>query len=345
MIVDAVTVSCGSDGVMAEDDPLRPAFSPPDPSHNPSEANPSAEARLHHPSQANATAEARRHTEPQASLIETQQQQEHKFPEKTLSGDTKGCGEVCQGCHDVIADRFLLRVNSRSWHQTCLRCCVCQLALDRQPSCFIREHNVYCKTDYTRNFGARCAKCCRSIGAADWVRRARDRVYHLACFACDACKRQLSTGEEFALHDNRVLCKQHYLESIEGGASSNDESDGSGKAKSKRVRTTFSDEQLQVLQANFQIDSNPDGQDLERIAQITGLSKRVTQVWFQNNRARQKKYMTQGKRHNAPPATPVGPAGYSLERAPSRLSDYGDISSSSSSPLDSPLSQILYSFG
>ena len=63
---------------------------------------------------------------------------------------SQGCGEVCQGCRDVIADRFLLRVNSRSWHQTCLRCCVCQLALDRQPSCFIREHNVYCKSDYTR---------------------------------------------------------------------------------------------------------------------------------------------------------------------------------------------------
>ncbi|XP_037773843.1 LIM/homeobox protein Awh-like isoform X1 [Penaeus vannamei] len=210
---------------------------------------------------------------------------------------SQGSGEVCQGCHDVIADRFLLRVNSRSWHQTCLRCCVCQLALDRQPSCFIREHNVYCKSDYTRNFGARCAKCCRSIGAADWVRRARDRVYHLACFACDACKRQLSTGEEFALHDNRVLCKQHYLESIEGGATSNDENtDGEGsQRKSKRVRTTFTDEQLQVLQANFQIDSNPDSQDLERIAQLTGLSKRVTQVWFQNSRARQKKNMSSKK--------------------------------------------------
>ncbi|CAH0391160.1 unnamed protein product [Bemisia tabaci] len=50
-----------------------------------------------------------------------------------------------------------------------------------------------------------------------------------------------------------------------------------GKNKAKRVRTTFTEEQLQVLQANFQLDSNPDGQDLERIAQITGLSKRVTQ--------------------------------------------------------------------
>ncbi|KAK6009014.1 homeobox domain protein, partial [Ostertagia ostertagi] len=46
--------------------------------------------------------------------------------------------------------------------------------------------------------------------------------------------------------------------------------------------------------AHFQVDSNPDGADLERIANITGLSKRVTQVWFQNSRARQKKF--QGNR-------------------------------------------------
>jgi LIM homeobox protein 6/8 len=43
------------------------------------------------------------------------------------------------------------------------------------------------------------------------------------------------------------------------------------RSKNKRVRTTFTEEQLQVLQANFDVDSNPDGQDLERIAQITGI--------------------------------------------------------------------------
>ena len=57
---------------------------------------------------------------------------------------------------------------------------------------------------------------------------------------------------------------------------------------------------MQVLQANFQLDSNPDGQDLERIAQITGLSKRVTQVWFQNSRARQKKQQQQTGSHSSP---------------------------------------------
>lgn len=43
--------------------------------------------------------------------------------------------------------------------------------------------------------------------------------------------------------------------------SANDDPNHTGsKSKTKRVRTTFTDEQLQILQANFLIDSNPDGQ-------------------------------------------------------------------------------------
>lgn len=72
--------------------------------------------------------------------------------------------------------------------------------------------------------------------------------------------------------------------------------DESGKKKIKRVRTAFTEDQLEVLQRNFDVDSNPDGQDLERIAANAGLSKRVTQVWFQNARARQKKHSYLGKR-------------------------------------------------
>lgn len=92
-------------------------------------------------------------------------------------------------------------------------------------------------------------------------------------------------------------CPNHCINfHLEGGDSESYHS----KNKAKRVRTTFTEEQLQVLQANFQLDSNPDGQDLERIAQITGLSKRVTQVWFQNSRARQKKHLHTGKVKNTP---------------------------------------------
>lgn len=65
-------------------------------------------------------------------------------------------------------------------------------------------------------FGTKCSKCYRKIQATDWVRRARENVYHLACFACDSCQRQLSTGEEFALSGDQLLCLRHYTSLVEG---------------------------------------------------------------------------------------------------------------------------------
>jgi len=210
---------------------------------------------------------------------------------------------LCSGCGFVIHEKFILKVGEACWHSHCLRCSTCDMELHFDTSCFVREDKVFCKTDYTRLYGTRCSKCCHLITQSDWIRRAGDQVFHLACFACDSCTRQLSTGEEFGLLENRLLCKSHYLEVWEtGGCGEDTDGDSCGstdtpskKRKSKRNRTTFADEQIHVLQANFQLDCNPDGQDLERIAEISGLSKRVVQVWFQNARARNKKYINKSR--------------------------------------------------
>ncbi|KAI5734750.1 hypothetical protein M8J77_010117 [Diaphorina citri] len=56
----------------------------------------------------------------------------------------------CVACGESITDKYLLQVSDKSWHAQCLRCCICQLVLDRHPSCFIKDEAVYCKQDYAK---------------------------------------------------------------------------------------------------------------------------------------------------------------------------------------------------
>ncbi|KAJ7993996.1 hypothetical protein DPEC_G00261370 [Dallia pectoralis] len=216
----------------------------------------------------------------------------------------------CANCGTEIQDRYLLKVNNLNWHVGCLECSVCRASLRQHSSCFIKNKEVFCKLDYFSRFGSKCGQCGRQVHASDWVRRARGSVYHLACFACYSCKRQLSTGEEFGLVEGRVLCRSHYdtmVENLQRAAENGTgltlegalpcDQDGQPKP-TKRARTSFNAEQLQVMQSQFNQDNNPDAQALQKLADMTGLSRRVIQVWFQNCRARHKKHPP--TQHNGP---------------------------------------------
>lgn len=56
----------------------------------------------------------------------------------------------CTACGDAIADRYVLEVGGCTWHASCLRCCVCLTPLDSQPSCYLRDRQIYCRADYTK---------------------------------------------------------------------------------------------------------------------------------------------------------------------------------------------------
>ncbi|KAJ6652494.1 hypothetical protein lerEdw1_011464 [Lerista edwardsae] len=64
---------------------------------------------------------------------------------------------------------------------------------------------------------------------------------------------------------------------------------GDEPQRDKRLRTTITPEQLEVLYQKYLLDSNPTRKMLDHIAHEVGLKKRVVQVWFQNTRARERK--------------------------------------------------------
>lgn len=42
---------------------------------------------------------------------------------------------------------------------------------------------------------------------SDFIMRARENAYHIDCFRCVACSRQLIPGDEFALREDGLFCK------------------------------------------------------------------------------------------------------------------------------------------
>lgn len=58
-----------------------------------------------------------------------------------------------------------------------------------------------------RLYGIKCAKCSIGFSKNDFVMRARAKVYHIECFRCVACSRQLIPGDEFALREDGLFCR------------------------------------------------------------------------------------------------------------------------------------------
>ncbi|XP_070780697.1 LIM homeobox transcription factor 1-beta-like [Enoplosus armatus] len=234
---------------------------------------------------------------------------------------------MCEGCTRIISDRFLMRVNDASWHEGCLQCAACQQPLT--ATCYSRDTKLYCKVDYQQLFAAKCSGCLERIAPTEFVMRALESVYHLGCFCCCVCERQLCKGDEFVLRGGQLLCKSDYnrervlLSTVSPDNSDSDKSEGedldaktlkcraAGKGgddckdprRPKRPRTILTTQQRRAFKASFEVSSKPCRKVRETLAAETGLSVRVVQVWFQNQRAKMKKLarrqQQQQEQHNS----------------------------------------------
>ncbi|XP_036039266.1 LIM homeobox transcription factor 1-beta [Onychomys torridus] len=166
-------------------------------------------------------------------------------------------------------------------------------------------------------FAAKCSGCMEKIAPTEFVMRALECVYHLGCFCCCVCERQLRKGDEFVLKEGQLLCKGDYekekdlLSSVspdesdsvksededgdmkpakgQGSQSKGSGDDGKDPRRPKRPRTILTTQQRRAFKASFEVSSKPCRKVRETLAAETGLSVRVVQVWFQNQRAKMKK--------------------------------------------------------
>ena len=71
--------------------------------------------------------------------------------------------------------------------------------------------------DIGRRYGTKCSGCGEGISPQDLVRKARDKVFHLKCFTCFVCRKQLVTGEElYVVDDTKFVCKEDYNHRLNG---------------------------------------------------------------------------------------------------------------------------------
>ncbi|NWH24063.1 LHX5 protein, partial [Grus americana] len=177
-----------------------------------------------------------------------------------------------------------------------------------------------------RRFGTKCAGCSQGISPSDLVRKARNKVFHLNCFTCMVCNKQLSTGEElYIIDENKFVCKEDYLNSPPGAppamssctdrslspdlqdpmqddtketdnstssdkeTTNNENEEQNSGTKRRGPRTTIKAKQLETLKAAFAATPKPTRHIREQLAQETGLNMRVIQVWFQNRRSKERR--------------------------------------------------------
>ncbi|XP_075231805.1 Zn finger homeodomain 1 [Lycorma delicatula] len=139
-------------------------------------------------------------------------------------------------------------------------------------------------------------------------------------YSCRYCRKTFTSGIELNQHERSLCCEDVKSEGLAAkledavtpkteingniGSGSEDETRGSREllmtededgetidqdGRKVRVRSQIAEEQLAVLKTHYSLNPRPKREELSRIAEKVGFPVRVVQVWFQNNRARDRR--------------------------------------------------------
>merc|ERR1719376_1625851 len=235
------------------------------------------------------------------------------------------CLPYCARCNKPIRERYFVKIDQSDWHERCVVCCVCEQVLVDQ--CYVRKGNIYCHHHYTSL--KLCKRCCQPIAANSKVFPGPVHVECFSCEICSRlmkpgeqyCKREENGGIITCLSCNFVMNQSNYVnKQTEAGSSTMSDTENSCNLHSarygnvgeethrdmsmfinggddprsqqggvKRPRTILTTAQRRKFKSAFQVSQKPTRKARETLAKETGLSPRVVQVWFQNQRAKIKK--------------------------------------------------------
>ncbi|XP_023235077.1 LIM/homeobox protein Lhx9-like [Centruroides vittatus] len=225
----------------------------------------------------------------------------------------KRCARCQRG---IFANELVMRARDLVYHLHCFTCGWCNAALTQGDYFGLRDNLVYCRTHYEllvhgdsyltaeglprqgpvnggppatgSTLGERTTDnpappppypVYSGVGS---VRKGRPRKRKTSDIGVDGLQPQ-NIGLQ-------VMDPTLHIPQMDGSSNNQNSqtgmSTGQPPQRTKRMRTSFKHHQLRTMKSYFAINQNPDAKDLKQLAQKTGLSKRVLQVWFQNARAK-----------------------------------------------------------
>ncbi|XP_038205756.1 LOW QUALITY PROTEIN: LIM/homeobox protein Lhx9 [Arvicola amphibius] len=198
----------------------------------------------------------------------------------------------CARCNlGISASEMVMRARDSVYHLSCFTCSTCNKTLTTGDHFGMKDSLVYCvhtsrpsckgsdppQLSYTELAAKSGGLALPYFNGTGTVQKGRPRKRKSPALGVDIVNYKLSCLSTVAA----TGCNENEADHLD-----RDQQPYPPSQKTKRMRTSFKHHQLRTMKSYFAINHNPDAKDLKQLAQKTGLTKRVLQVWFQNARAK-----------------------------------------------------------